>query len=111
MIQEDIPIEELIAHRPPMRLLDRIIAVSEKNVLAETVVRADNPFFESGRGLPAYVGLEMMAQAIAAIDGMKRRSGGLRPEIGFLLGCRRLVSRRESFGENEKLTIAAEMVF
>jgi predicted hotdog family 3-hydroxylacyl-ACP dehydratase len=94
-----------------MRLLDRIISISENDALAETVVRSDNPFFEPGRGLPAYVGLEMMAQAIAAIDGRKRRASGLPANIGFLLGCRRYLSKRASFAENEKLTVAATMVF
>jgi predicted hotdog family 3-hydroxylacyl-ACP dehydratase len=105
------PIDEFVAHRPPMRLLDRIIAISENEAVAETVVRADNPFFEPGRGIPAYVGLEMMAQAIAAIDGAKRRNKGLPAKIGFLLGCRRYVVRRANFEESMRLTIAAKMVF
>ena len=111
MTNTDLPIDEFVAHRPPMRLLDRIIAISENEAVAETVVRADNPFFEPGRGIPAYVGLEMMAQAIAAIDGMKRQNSGLPAKIGFLLGCRRYAVRRASFEENTRLTIAAKMVF
>jgi len=111
MTPDALAIDEFIVHRPPMRLLDRIISISENDALAETVVRPDNPFFEPGRGLPAYVGLEMMAQAIAAIDGQKRRASGLPANIGFLLGCRRYLSKRASFAENEKLTVAATMVF
>jgi len=111
MTPDALAINEFIVHRPPMRLLDRIISISENDALAETVVRSDNPFFEPGRGLPAYVGLEMMAQAIAAIDGRKRRASGLPANIGFLLGCRRYLSKRASFAENEKLTVAATMVF
>jgi predicted hotdog family 3-hydroxylacyl-ACP dehydratase len=111
MISTDLPIDEFVAHRPPMRLLDRIITINENEVVAETIVRADNPFFEAGRGIPAYVGLEMMAQAIAAIDGMKRRNGGLPAKIGFLLGCRRYATHCASFAENMRLTISAKMVF
>jgi predicted hotdog family 3-hydroxylacyl-ACP dehydratase len=111
MTAREIPIEELIVHRPPMRLLDRIVSVSESDAVAETTVRSDNPFFESGRGVPAYFGLEMMAQAIAAIDGEKRRRSGLPPNIGFLLGCRHYASKRASFAESEKLTVAVSMVF
>jgi predicted hotdog family 3-hydroxylacyl-ACP dehydratase len=111
MKADELPIDEFIVHRLPMRLLDRIIAVGENDAVAETVVHADNPFFEPGRGLPAYVGLEMMAQAIALIDGGKRRNSGLPANIGFLLGCRRYISKRASFAENEKLTVAATMVF
>ena len=111
MTSDELPIDEFIVHRPPMRLLDRIISVSENDAVAETIVRSDNPFFEPGRGLPAYVGLEMMAQAIALIDGAKRRNSGFPPNFGFLLGCRRYISTRARFGENEKLTVSASMVF
>jgi predicted hotdog family 3-hydroxylacyl-ACP dehydratase len=111
MKADELPIDEFLVHRAPMRLLDRIIAVSESDAVAETIVRADNPFFEPGRGLPAYVGLEMMAQAIALIDGGKRRKNGLPANIGFLLGCRRYATKRATFAEDEKLTVTASVVF
>ncbi len=111
-MSESVPaIDDLIAHRPPLRLLDRVIAVSEKTILAETIVRSDNVFFVPGEGLPAYVGLEMMAQAIAAIDGMKCHNRGEQPKIGFLLGCRRYVSRLAALQEGARLSISAEVVF
>ena len=107
----DVSLDELIAHRSPMRFLDRMIAVSDTEAVAETVVRPDNPLFISGRGLPAYAGIEMMAQAIAAIDGMKRKMDGLPPKIGFLLGCRRYKVRCANFEEDMRLNITAKMVF
>ncbi|HWE06036.1 MAG TPA: hypothetical protein VG274_04960, partial [Rhizomicrobium sp.] len=100
-------IDELMVHRLPMRLLDRIVACSECEVVAEACVRADNLFFEPGRGLPPYVGLEMMAQAIAAIDGKKRKSSGKPAKIGFLLGCRCFASRVPCFAEGTRLTVLA----
>lgn len=107
----DIPLDDLIAHRAPMRFLDRMIKVTDKDAVAEAVVRADNPLFVPGRGLPAYVGLEMMAQAIAAIDGMKRKMENLPPKIGFLLGCRRYSAHCANFEEDKRLNIVATMVF
>ena len=104
-------LDDLIAHRPPLRLLDGIVEISDRAVLAETAVRAGNPFFQAGYGLPGYVGLEMMAQAIAAIDGFKCHSRGEKAKIGFLLGSRRYVCREEALAEGEVLRISAEMVF
>jgi predicted hotdog family 3-hydroxylacyl-ACP dehydratase len=104
-------LDDLIAHRPPLRLLDSIVEISERTVLAETRVRADNPFFQPGYGLPGYVGLEMMAQAIAAIDGFKCYKHGQKAKIGFLLGSRRYLCREEKLDEGETLRISAEMVF
>ena len=68
-----IPLDDLIAHRPPMRFLDRIITVDDTVAVAETTVRSDNPMFVAGRGLPAYSGLEMMAQAIAPSEKAVQR--------------------------------------
>lgn len=106
-----IPLEDLIAHRPPMRFLDRMTAVDDTVSVAEAQVSADNPLFVPGKGLPAYAGLEMMAQAIAAIDGMKRKRDGLPPRIGFLLGCRRYNVHCDMFAEGARLKVTANMVF
>lgn len=111
MSMVSVPLDELVAHRPPMRFLDRVLEVDESNAVAETVVTPNNPLFVPGRGLPAYAGLEMMAQAIAAIDGMKRKLEGLPPKIGFLLGCRRYEVSCNDFAENARLRIVAKMVF
>jgi predicted hotdog family 3-hydroxylacyl-ACP dehydratase len=111
-MMRDLPsIDELVVHRPPMLLLDAILSLTDSEVVAEAHVRASNPFFEQGRGLPAYVGLEMMAQAIAALDGEKRRNSGRPAKIGFLLGCRRYVSEVSSFAEETRLMVRAKMVF
>ena len=108
---ENVPLDDLIAHRAPMRFLDRMIAIGTEEALAETVVTTGNPLFVPGRGLPAYTGLEMMAQAIASIDGFKRLQSGQAPKIGFLLGCRRYTVDRADFAEGTKLRIGAKMVF
>ncbi len=107
----DVSLDELVPHRAPMRFLDSMIAVSDTEAVAETMVRADNPLFVAGVGLPGYAGLEMMAQAIAAIDGMKRKVSGLPPKIGFLLGCRRYNVSCSDFAEGARLRIEAKMVF
>ena len=88
-----------------------MIEVSDSAAIAETVVSAVSPLFVPGRGMPAYTGLEMMAQAIAAIDGMKRKMDGLPPKIGFLLGCRRYSVRCADFEEGKRLKIVVKMVF
>ena len=94
-----VTLDEAIAHRPPMRFLDRIIAVDDKEAVAEIVVRADNPLFVPGRGLPAYAGLEMMAQTIGVVDEIRQKLQGLPPKIGFLLGCRRYRTRSAEFAD------------
>lgn len=102
------PIEELIPHRQGMLLLDRVISSEGDVVRSEATVRRDNIFFKRGRGVPAYVGFEFMAQTISASDGLKRRDQGKKPAIGLLLGCRRYSAARPFFVEGETLTIESK---
>jgi len=88
-----------------------MVAISESHAVAQTTIRTDSPFYVEGSGVPAYIGLEMMAQAIATIDGMKRKQNGLPAKIGFLLGCRQYAATCDVFVDGAKLTIAADMVF
>lgn len=99
------PIEELVPHADGMLLIDRVIAFEGGIVRSEVAIRAGNIFFQTGRGVPAYVGFELMAQTISAYDGLKRRANGKRPAIGFLLGCRKYEVARPFFAEGETLTI------
>lgn len=94
-----------------MLLLSRIVSITGCEVLAEAHIHGGNPFFEHGNGLPAYVGLEMMAQAIAAFDGAKRRKSGHPAKIGFLLGCRHYVTRVCHFAEGSRLNVHARVAF
>ncbi len=104
-------LDHLLMHRPPMRLLDRAISISEHEAVAELTVREDIPFIAPGRGLPAYAGLELMAQSIGLIDGFKCYCEGLPPKIGFLLGCRRYTTACDTFAIGSRLIVTVQMVF
>ena len=49
----------------------------------------DNPYFVPGLGVPVWVGIELMAQAIAAHAGLGARREQKPPRAGMLLGTRR----------------------
>ena len=89
-------IRSLIPHADPMVLLDRVIAVDEDGLCAEVGIRS-NSLFCGADGVGAWVGLEYMAQAIAAYAGYCARSKGEPVKIGFLLGSRRYECRRPMF--------------
>lgn len=101
------PIVELVPHRPPMLLLDRVLSYDGERVVCETVLEAGSPFVEQGR-VPAVVGIEYMAQAIAAGAGLSARdSGETTARMGFLLGCRDLAIAVDSFQVGDRLTVEA----
>jgi len=78
----------LLPHAGPMLLLDRVVEAEGKRICCEATVRSDGLFDRAG-AVPAYLGLEYMAQAIAALSGLHARQRGEPARLGFLLGTRR----------------------
>ena len=83
-----MPAMEFVLHREPMLLLDQLVDVEPGYVLCEWRVLDSNEFFIPGYGVPAYIGVEYMAQSIAVYAGARARVHGLLPPLGLLLGTR-----------------------
>jgi predicted hotdog family 3-hydroxylacyl-ACP dehydratase len=78
----------LVPHRGKMLLLSRVIGynLEERSIEAEYHITEDCLFYDpQAAGVPAWVGLEFMAQAIAAISGIWSREKGEPPKMGFIL--------------------------
>lgn len=101
------PIRELVPHSGPMSLLDCVIAVEGERLSAEVVVPADGLFSQDG-GVGAWVGIEYMAQAVAAWAGCQAREQGQAPRIGLLLGTRRYRCSVPRFAAGQRLQIDIE---
>jgi predicted hotdog family 3-hydroxylacyl-ACP dehydratase len=100
------PIVELVPHKPPMLLLDRVLSYSTNFVSCEVEIRTDSPFVRDG-AVPAIVGVEYMAQCVAAFAGLSARDKGEPARIGFLLGSRDLRVDADAFVVGDRLTIEA----
>ena len=99
-------IEQVIPHRGTMRLIDRLLSWDAESVAAELRVPAD-AIFGDAAGVPAWVGVEYMAQTIAAWAGCRARSRGEEPSIGFLLGTRRYQAAVPRFDAGALLRVEA----
>ena len=106
----DIPVRELLPHDPPMVLLDRVISCEESSLVAEVVVKPESMFCNES-GVPAWVGIEYMAQSVAAHAGAMARQRGGAPVIGYLLGTRSYKSAVSEFPIGASLTIVVEQLF
>ena len=104
---KNFAVEELVPHTGKMVLLNRIIEFDEENMVAEVIVRADGLFGE-GNTVPGWLGIEYMAQTIAAFGGMKRRLAGKALNLGFLLGSRRYVCNVGTFAVGSILTVTVK---
>jgi predicted hotdog family 3-hydroxylacyl-ACP dehydratase len=89
-------ISGLVPHSGTMMLLDRVIQADHESLCAEITVDANTVFFD-GNGVGAWIGVEYMAQAIAAHAGYLAGLRGDPVKIGFLLGARRYECSRASF--------------
>ncbi|MCF7964715.1 MAG: hotdog family protein [Methylobacter tundripaludum] len=99
----------LIPHSGSMVLLDRIIDYDDQGLTAELVVRADG-LLADHESVPAWAGIEYMAQTIAAYAGMMATQAGEPIRLGFLLGTRRYHSNVAAFKVGSALTIKVEKI-
>lgn len=99
-------IERVVPHRGTMRLIDRLLEWDDDHVAVELRVPVEGPF-STDAGMPAWVGVEYMAQAIAAWAGCRARTAGKEPSIGFLLGTRRYTATESHFRAGALLRVEA----
>jgi predicted hotdog family 3-hydroxylacyl-ACP dehydratase len=104
MINERI--ENFIPHRAGMRLVDRLVELDDEHVVAEVDVPFDGLFVRDGQ-VPAWIGIEYMAQTVSAWAGARARSGGGQPRPGLLLGSRKYEVRCAGFPSGATLRVEA----
>lgn len=104
-------IEDFIPHRGPMRLVDRLVAADDEAASVEADVPSEGRFVRDGR-MPAYVGIELMAQAVAAWAGARARRAGAAPRNGYLLGTRRFEASCAGFeaGCTLRIDVRCELI-
>lgn len=104
----DPQISELIPHRPPMLLIQRLHQVTTENAQASVRIADASPFVEGDLGVPAWIGLEYMGQTAALIAGYQTRQGLCQEHLGFLLGCREYTAHATHFAKHKHFLINAQ---
>jgi predicted hotdog family 3-hydroxylacyl-ACP dehydratase len=107
-------VEAYLPHRAPMLLLDRVIQVCDDNVICEVSINASGalaPFLTPQGELPAWYGVEIMAQTVGVWSGFYARQRGdneIRP--GMLLGGRGYRASRATFAVNSTLRVEMRLL-
>ena len=83
-----LAIEDLLPHRGTMLLLDRVVDYADGRLVAEYAPRADAWYADAAGNMPGWLGVELMAQAVAAQVALGKRQAGLPLKMGALLGTR-----------------------
>jgi predicted hotdog family 3-hydroxylacyl-ACP dehydratase len=102
------PASLFVLHREPMLFLDRLTAIGVEFAECEWEVREDFPLVVPGRGVPAYAGIEYMAQCVAVHSGARASVRGLEPPLGLLLGTRNYECLVPYFGVGGRYKAACE---
>lgn len=105
------PIEELLAHRGAMLLVERVIAREPSGIRVAATVDRKAWHAGSDGSMPGWIGIELMAQAIATFAGLAAHDRGERPRPGFLLGTRRYDAQCDRFAAQMTLEVSAHESF
>lgn len=103
-------ITDIVPHAGRMCLLDKAIDGDAESLNCEVTIKEDGLFFANG-GVDGWVGIEYMAQAVAAWAGWRARLLGEEPKIGFLLGSRRYECSRPKFVLGDNLQVGVHRQF
>lgn len=101
------PVAELLPHAGDMILIDQVLRFGDHDIETQVTVRPGGLFNQTDDSLPAWVGIELMAQSIAAYAGCQARLAGKPVELGFLLGTRNYQCNVERFPAGSTLHIHA----
>lgn len=109
LVPEDMVPEKLVPHSGKMSLLTEILSGTEDQLSAIARVDEDNPFLMEG-GVPGWLGIEYMAQSIAAWAGCRALKAREPVKVGFLVGTRDYECSTGSFPIGTEIEITVQRV-
>ena len=105
-------LREIIPQSPPMQLIDHLEEVDENNAVCTAKITSEHIFYAPEiKGVYAWVGIEMMAQASAALAYFQGDEDTHAPRRGFMISVRNFKTTRASFDADDVLTIIAHKEF
>jgi predicted hotdog family 3-hydroxylacyl-ACP dehydratase len=104
------PIDTILPHRGTMLLLDGVSACGDEALTAHASVHGDAWYADDNGAMPAWIGIELMAQGVAAHVALLAMRAGGRARPGVLLGTRSYAAHASAFARDAQLTIRVQEV-
>ncbi len=104
------PLVRLLPHRSPMVLLDEGVGYDDEVAVVIAIMHPDHPF-AGPDGVPAHVGIELMAQTCGVFVGAQALARGEPVRLGMLLGTRGYRAEVDWFESGDRLEVCARLVF
>jgi predicted hotdog family 3-hydroxylacyl-ACP dehydratase len=103
-------VHEVLPHAGRMLLLDRLMDYGPEHVTCGLTIRPDTLFSEPTLGVPAWVGIEYMAQTAGVYSGINDRLASRAPAVCLLLGARSYRATAPYFSIGSSLRIVTTLV-
>lgn len=101
-----LSLDAYLPHCGPMRVIDTLIDVNDVVAITQCTVREDHIFYDATvGGIPAWFGIELMAQTVAVFAGFQNPSPA--PAIGLLLSVRQFSSTQACYPLGTTLMLKA----
>ena len=98
-------IAELIPHARRMLLLDRVLEHGPEHTVCTANVACSELFRDAEGCVPAWVGIEYLAQCMAVYGSLVARAAGRPPRLGPFIGGRRVKLRVDRFQPGQLLWV------
>jgi len=103
--------EPLLPHRGPAVALRGLKEIWDDGCLASATVGEFLHCLNEDGGMPAWAGLELMAQAASAFSGHRNTLSGRAVRVGYLLGTRSFTAAEPAFPPGTELEIEVRVLF
>ncbi len=110
-IAKRFTVREVVPHAGKMVLLDEILDCNENSLTASLLITEETLFLDNMGRVPAWVGIEYMAQAVAAWAGTHAKIAGRPVQLGYLLGTRKYIAHVDNFLLGSRLTVTVKMIY
>ena len=101
---------QVLPHTGHMLLIDELVQHDETGVVTALTIRPETLFCDGVTGVPAWVGLEYMAQTACAYSGVDEARAGQRASISLLLGSRSFKAHIPIFPIGSRLLVEARLL-
>lgn len=101
------PAEDIVPHRLPVRLINRLITFEDNGGVVETVIEDNNILLNEDGCFDQLGMVELIAQSFAAIKGHSDTIAGKPVRMGFLVAVKQ-IEFKNSARKGDILTISVE---
>ncbi|SDI76447.1 Predicted 3-hydroxylacyl-ACP dehydratase, HotDog domain [Ferrimonas sediminum] len=106
------PLAAYLPHDEPMILIDELVSHQDNRLCCQLQLSETSPFYDAKlQRVPEWVGMEYMAQTVAALAGIEAHQQGRPVRIGFLLGTRRYTVHNPAFELGKPYRITVERLY